>query len=1574
MVAFFWQDHYDDEEEFMLDVIAYYKSNPVSKFISFMITSQEFESLLCSIGEYVHSDTVTEYLIACLSSSTDQLATVVKKRIEAEERTESEPVEQSTEAQRIAWQLTILETKLFSAIQFVEFLNDNFLEKYMNKQAKNIAKLVKNFNDIVSWASTRIVQQDDTIEFFIDVMQHLMENGSFDSMAAIYFALNSPAVQKLESLWQKVDEEHQDLLQDIQDSIENNKVSEMYAEVAHSTPYIAPLLGKLTRTRSAQHDDTTNHRLNLRRRTEELEILKMVDTMQKNARYIRQKATIKLTGLSSDELLDLVQRAPIDEERNITPRKNEPKVVGTNVSAEKAKRKTSISKDEFAGAIEKSRQRSGSLNRAPSQPSIEIEKPQTIQTEPSYNFSGFSFGKPSTPFTPSPTTSAESPAPDFASFSFGQQASPFTPSPSEEESTKPNAFAFNTAPFTETKREPSPFSFGDFKFGQATTPIEDVKPFSPQFTFGQEEEQQLEKSPIEIPQVKGTKSPTKQQETFTEGEEFYGGDDDDSDVSEISGMDSEEEEEEPEPVHANIGDNGMTFDVQMDKYDFGLDEPSIDGATGFSFGGETAPSTGFGFDLGNQKEETNFSFGNQEPSNEKTTEEPKVMFTFGSNAAVASNEVAPTTGFTFGRASNEPFSFGTPDAVTSFSMEQPAFGTNTLGFTPTFGATTTEPKPETEPTEFSFGNNESSGTSTLAERSEPKVEEPKQKSPTKQEFTEGEEFLGGDDDSDVSEISGMDSDEEEEVLEPVHAKIGENGMTFDVEIDKYDFGLEEPSIDGATGFSFGENSGFGFDNQPSTGFSFGNQELSDKQKPTGFSFGNTGFSFGATATDASTKDANSANVQTAFSFGGMTTEPSTDFGFGNQTSFGGFTFGGASKTGEIVEPDYESPKASPLPQSSNDIEHAFVPTFLTPTKEEPKQVEELKVDEPIVEQPETVVEPKVDDKVAEEPQVEEPKPEPKRRAFASKLMPRGTKPSGDMAEQIKKIISEKQQAHRDAEDKEMAEDEKREEEEKRKSLELKSAEEPKTESVDEPKVEEPKVVEEPKPETVAEEPKVEDKPEEPKPLETVAQEEPAQPKRRAFASKLMPRGAKPTGDFAEQIKNTIAEKQKIHRDAIDKELANDEEKEKLKSTVDEEPNVSVTPATPTSSDKKSPRPVLPDLKHIINTVITDNQQPISENRIATPIHEDEEPKTPKNHAEGLTEEQKNTMVLTPTEERVPLEEMVKKRRISFSMKEPLVLEYVPEASHDIDDGHRIFDSNEDDSDEEDDPTMVRHNENDSDESDEEDDPTIVRVTPQERRRREEETKRLEQEKKDEEDAQRRKEEDQRKKEFLANEDAKRTQELLLKAEMERKKDELPKMFEAKEDYVVDQYGYISLMKGEQILITGKLTADLWEGERLGLSGYVDANYLQEVKPHAELLERVRNRKKISSVDFSNMNLKSEDLTDIVPAIVENTHVKRVNFSGNVNISDDDLDAVVELLQTKRLIDINLSGTSVQNIEKLLDEVDDNEIISLELPSGCDEKYVFQLQDKLKQNANRKQAVLENETSRKKEIKIQDEKS
>jgi hypothetical protein len=457
-------------------------------------------------------------------------------------------------------------------------------------------------------------------------------------------------------------------------------------------------------------------------------------------------------------------------------------------------------------------------------------------------------------------------------------------------------------------------------------------------------------------------------------------------------------------------------------------------------------------------------------------------------------------------------------------------------------------------------------------------------------------------------------------------------------------------------------------------------------------------------------------------------------------------------------------------------------------------------------------------------------------------------------------------------------------------------------------------------------------------------------------------------ELASAISGSIAEKKQHHKEAFDREIEEDERKEKRLSLqepiagpiiIDEESKnkrLSWQPSSTQEAPKLSLREQMAQKKLLmrqVGTGLTDIASAISSNiaekkqihkeafereleqdekeeETVKQVPQEEKPQVVNQSAEKsprkatlspltLDKSPNKVMVMTPTEEIVSLDERIHERRISFALDLPTLHTYEkPDEVNEV---------------------IYRDHSNDDDDEDSDDDGTMIRVSPQ--------------------DMIRRAEEDRRKKEAS---------------------DVLPKLYVAIADYDTTYSGYMCFKQGDEILVTERITGDLWMAECGNNSGYVPADHLREMekvspkeKSFDPLIERIRNNERISEVDFSNCNLKSEDMTKIGNAILQNDFVTQVDFSGNQNIGNDDLDCIVELLQMKRITKMDLRGTTIENFEVLLDEVTDNAIEELLLPETADPvKIVAPLQQILFENKERLKFEKEKEVEDGKEQQIVEE--
>jgi len=87
-------------------------------------------------------------------------------------------------------------------------MREAFSPKNMDKRAPNIAALIHRFNKIGKWIAKLIVDEPDLekradiLMNIIEIMQELAEARNFSTLVAIFSALTSSSIYRLNDTWQ----------------------------------------------------------------------------------------------------------------------------------------------------------------------------------------------------------------------------------------------------------------------------------------------------------------------------------------------------------------------------------------------------------------------------------------------------------------------------------------------------------------------------------------------------------------------------------------------------------------------------------------------------------------------------------------------------------------------------------------------------------------------------------------------------------------------------------------------------------------------------------------------------------------------------------------------------------------------------------------------------------------------------------------------------------------------------------------------------------------------------------------------------------------------------------------------------------------------------------------------------------------------------------------------------------------------------------------------------------------------------------------------------------------------------
>lgn len=151
--------------------------------------------------------------------------------------------------------LTAIESQMFRKVETWELINLNW-KKRRNKFSK-VNGLFKRFNNVSSWFCLRILQEKkstgraDLIAKLIDIADHLIKIGNYNTLMEILAALNMHPIDRLKRTWQKVPErylERREKMQELMDPRNNYK--NYRAELAtrkETKQFALPYFGIFTR-------------------------------------------------------------------------------------------------------------------------------------------------------------------------------------------------------------------------------------------------------------------------------------------------------------------------------------------------------------------------------------------------------------------------------------------------------------------------------------------------------------------------------------------------------------------------------------------------------------------------------------------------------------------------------------------------------------------------------------------------------------------------------------------------------------------------------------------------------------------------------------------------------------------------------------------------------------------------------------------------------------------------------------------------------------------------------------------------------------------------------------------------------------------------------------------------------------------------------------------------------------------------------------------------------------------------------------------------------------------------------
>ncbi|RMD45059.1 hypothetical protein DV735_g220, partial [Chaetothyriales sp. CBS 134920] len=157
-------------------------------------------------------------------------------------------------ALEFARQLTIMESKLYSRIKAVEFLDKTWQKKNTKGQghdpAPNVKALILHSNQLTNWVAEMILQHPEVkkrvavIKHFVAIAEKCLSLNNFSSLTAIVSAMGTAPILRLARTWAQVPAKTTNMLESMRNLIASTKNFGQYREALHAAnPPCIPFLG-----------------------------------------------------------------------------------------------------------------------------------------------------------------------------------------------------------------------------------------------------------------------------------------------------------------------------------------------------------------------------------------------------------------------------------------------------------------------------------------------------------------------------------------------------------------------------------------------------------------------------------------------------------------------------------------------------------------------------------------------------------------------------------------------------------------------------------------------------------------------------------------------------------------------------------------------------------------------------------------------------------------------------------------------------------------------------------------------------------------------------------------------------------------------------------------------------------------------------------------------------------------------------------------------------------------------------------------------------------------------------------
>ncbi|XP_049852214.1 ras guanine nucleotide exchange factor G-like isoform X2 [Schistocerca gregaria] len=230
--------------------------------------------------------------------------------------------EESTEAHKIAEQMTLIDWCIYNSIRRLDLLNKSWLSNGASSgsPSSKVGTMIWRFNQVSSWVASNILWQKDIFSRvkvyskFINVAKCLFDINNFNGAMAIVSGINQSSVYRLRHTASELSKKDKLILNDLMEKLSSkNSFKNCRGIIKASTPPILPYLGMyLTDLTFIEqgNKDIVNGLINFHKRRLVYRVLREIEQYQLTAYNIEQDAKLfpsllKLTTLKEADLYSL---------------------------------------------------------------------------------------------------------------------------------------------------------------------------------------------------------------------------------------------------------------------------------------------------------------------------------------------------------------------------------------------------------------------------------------------------------------------------------------------------------------------------------------------------------------------------------------------------------------------------------------------------------------------------------------------------------------------------------------------------------------------------------------------------------------------------------------------------------------------------------------------------------------------------------------------------------------------------------------------------------------------------------------------------------------------------------------------------------------------------------------------------------------------------------------------------------------------------------------------------------------------------------------------------------------------